>query len=203
MKSYFRKNVIKTFLLFSTLTLVGCTSDAWHDTVVPSTISDSLPTYVSNNDVTKPNIVTTRPVPSHTTYVETSNYLQAFFDMGLDARETTYGFVVFLPSSGHFDNNKTVVKTDILSKLPQIVSEANKSYLSAHRIEVAGHADTPGSSAHNQSLSEKRATEVMNDMITNGLSSQRVSTIGFGERLPLHNQNRHYNRRTDIIFNHP
>jgi len=148
------------------------------------------------------------PLPGDATYVplptqRTANYIQPFLDMGLDARETRYGFVVFLPTSGHFDKNKTFVKSDLTSKIPLIVAEANKGYLSAHRIEIAGHADTPGSLAHNQSLSERRATEVMNDMISSGLSSQRISTIGFGERLPLHNQNIHFNRRADIIFHHP
>lgn len=192
----------KVFLLFAAIALSGCTSKTWHDTVIPSTASDSRPVVAGNAEVAKRVGVTTLPLPSDSTYIS-GNYLQAFLDMGLDARETRYGFVLFLPASGHFDNNKTFVKSDISSKIPLIVAEANKSYLSAHRIEVAGHADTPGSSAHNQSLSEKRANEVMNDMISSGLSKQRISTIGFGERLPLHNQNIHFNRRADLIFHNP
>jgi len=176
-------------------------------TKVPSTISDSLPASVvaENSEVARRVGISRLPLPGDATYVpsRTTNYVQAFLDMGLDARETTYGFVVFLPPSGHFDKNKTFVKSDLSSKIPSIVAEANKSYLSAHRIEVAGHADTPGSLAHNQSLSERRATEVMNNMISSGLARQRISTIGFGERLPLHNQNIHFNRRADIIFYHP
>jgi len=207
MKLHFKKIITALLLVFSTVIVTGCTSQTWQDTVIPSTISDSLPASVvaENSEVAKRVGITRLPLPGDATYVpfRSGNYLQAFLDMGLDARETTYGFVVFLPPSGHFDKNKTFVKSDLSSKIPLIVAEANKSYLSAHRIEVAGHADTPGSLAHNQSLSERRATEVMNDMISSGLSRQRVSTIGFGERLPLHNKNIHFNRRADIIFHNP
>ena len=192
----------KIFLLCCAVALVGCASKTWHDTVIPSAQSGATPVATGNSEVAKRVGVTTLPLPTDSTYVS-GNYLQAFLNMGLDARETEYGFVVFLPTSGHFDNNKIFVKSDISSKIPQIVAEANKRYLSAHKIEVAGHADAPGSSAHNQVLSEKRATEIMNDMISSGLSKQRISTVGFGERLPLHNQNAHFNRRADLIFHNP
>ena len=207
MKLHFKEIITKVVVLFSATIITGCASQTWQDAVIPSTISDTLPASIvaENSEVARRVGISRLPLPGDATYVpsRTTNYAQAFLDMGLDARETTYGFVVFLPPSGHFDTNKTFIKSDLSSKIPSIVAEANKSYLSAHRIEVAGHADTPGSLAHNQSLSERRATEVMNNMISSGLARQRISTIGFGERLPLHNQNIHFNRRADIIFYHP
>jgi len=207
MKLYSKQNIIKAFLLLTSVSLAGCSSSrTWHDTVVPSTISDTAPSSSSNGDVARRVGISRLALPGDSTYVPTatrSGYIQAFLDMGLDARETPQGFVVFLPQSGYFDKNKVFVKTDLTSKIPLIVAEANKSYLANHKIEVAGHADTPGTLPHNQKLSEKRAIEVMDDMLASGLSRNRISTLGFGERLPLHNQNIHFNRRADIIFSHP
>ncbi|WP_298189898.1 OmpA family protein [uncultured Pseudomonas sp.] len=50
---------------------------------------------------------------------------------------------------------------------------------------VVGHTDAVGSAAYNQQLSEQRAATVARWFMTQGLSAQRIQTLGYGERSPL------------------
>lgn len=51
-------------------------------------------------------------------------------------------------------------------------------------IEIQGHTDNTGSSAYNQTLSEKRASSVSAYLTSNGISSSRLTTKGYGEEAP-------------------
>jgi len=51
-------------------------------------------------------------------------------------------------------------------------------------IEIQGHTDNTGTSAHNQSLSEQRASAVRGYLVSNGISYTRLSTKGYGEESP-------------------
>ena len=76
-------------------------------------------------------------------------------------------------------------------------------YMKEHDISVQmqGHTDSSGSLTSNQRLSEKRAKTVMKRLIQSGISSNRVSAIGFGEIRPIANNNeiagRYKNRRVE------
>ena len=48
------------------------------------------------------------------------------------------------------------------------------------RYEIQGYTDNVGSAMYNQELSEKRAFSVKNYLIKNGISSDRLTTKGFG-----------------------
>ena len=48
-------------------------------------------------------------------------------------------------------------------------------------VRVAGHTDPIGSEAFNQDLSERRANTVANQLVTEGVPSNRISAIGYGE----------------------
>lgn len=53
------------------------------------------------------------------------------------------------------------------------------------RIMVAGHTDSDGSEAMNQELSVRRAENVRNALVAQGVSAARISTMGFGETQPV------------------
>ena len=53
------------------------------------------------------------------------------------------------------------------------------------RIQVAGHTDGDGSEAMNQELSERRAENVRNALVNQGVSASRIRTVGFGETQPI------------------
>ncbi|MBW2450981.1 MAG: OmpA family protein [Deltaproteobacteria bacterium] len=71
-------------------------------------------------------------------------------------------------------------------------------------IQVAGHTDSTGSETYNQQLSERRAANVENALIGQGVAPNRISTIGFGEAAPIADNNseagRQLNRRVVITI---
>lgn len=52
-------------------------------------------------------------------------------------------------------------------------------------VEVSGHTDARGSDELNQKLSEKRAQAVLEYLVTNGISRDRMRAVGFGESRPI------------------
>jgi len=71
-------------------------------------------------------------------------------------------------------------------------------------VEVAGHTDSTGSEAYNQSLSERRAGSVTTYLSTQGVMSQRLITVGMGESRPVadnvSDRGRQLNRRVEITM---
>jgi OOP family OmpA-OmpF porin len=53
------------------------------------------------------------------------------------------------------------------------------------RVVIEGHTDTTGRINYNQSLSERRAENVANYLITAGVKSKHVRFIGYGELRPV------------------
>ena len=53
------------------------------------------------------------------------------------------------------------------------------------KIEVRGHTDSTGEEEYNQKLSERRADSVIEYMIKNGISPERLNSVGFGEKKPV------------------
>lgn len=53
------------------------------------------------------------------------------------------------------------------------------------KIEVEGHADSRGTIEYNLALGAKRAKAVKDYLVTQGVASERVSTISYGKELPL------------------
>ncbi|MCK8482859.1 OmpA family protein [Aliiroseovarius sp. S2029] len=71
-------------------------------------------------------------------------------------------------------------------------------------IEVVGHTDNVGNAEYNLSLSKRRAASVASVLISNGVPSSRVVTIGYGEDRPVASNldayGRQQNRRVEIII---
>ncbi len=53
------------------------------------------------------------------------------------------------------------------------------------RVEIEGHCDERGSSEYNLALGARRARGVRDALIGLGVSSERMSTVSYGEELPL------------------
>lgn len=70
-------------------------------------------------------------------------------------------------------------------------------------IAVEGHTDSVGSSEYNLRLSEKRANAVRDHLISEGISSSRISAKGHGESKPVASNDtdagRSQNRRVDLV----
>ncbi len=72
------------------------------------------------------------------------------------------------------------------------------------KIEIAGHTDDVGSHQYNMTLSERRAKSVYDYLVSQGISSDRLTYKGYGFTKPLVNDTteeaRAMNRRTEIII---
>lgn len=72
-------------------------------------------------------------------------------------------------------------------------------------VKVVGFTDSRGSAAYNQQLSERRARAVADFLITQGLSADKVSSLGMGEAEPIADNateaGRAQNRRVELRLN--
>lgn len=108
--------------------------------------------------------------------------------------------VVTLPEGITFDTDSATVKASLYGPL-QSVANSLQQY-PASIIQVVGHTDSVGDAAYNQSLSERRAGSIASVLIGDGVSSNRIRTVGMGERQPIASNDtpagRQQNRRVDI-----
>lgn len=51
-------------------------------------------------------------------------------------------------------------------------------------IEIQGHASQVGPAARNQALSDNRSLAVKNALVFRGIDEDRITIIGFGDRVP-------------------
>jgi len=72
------------------------------------------------------------------------------------------------------------------------------------KVELGGHTDNVGSDESNLILSEKRASAVVNYLVSNGITAERLSAKGYGESKPLDSNDtekgRAKNRRTEFTI---
>lgn len=88
----------------------------------------------------------------------------------------------------NFDHNKSEIKPEFNDEI-----EAMANFLKANSdlsLTIEGHTSSLGSNQYNQSLSQERANEIVNALIsTHGISSSRLSAIGYGEERLLNPDN--------------
>ena len=88
---------------------------------------------------------------------------------------------------------------DVLQSVGLVLNEYDQTV-----VEVAGHTDSTGSDAYNQGLSERRAASVTSYLQTQGVSGQRIISVGMGEARPVADNSspdgRQANRRVEITM---
>ena len=68
------------------------------------------------------------------------------------------------------------------------VLQANADWLKAHssvKVQIEGHCDERGTNEYNMVLGENRARASYDFLRSLGISSDRMSTVSYGEELPL------------------
>lgn len=88
---------------------------------------------------------------------------------------------------------------EVLNSVSLVVNEFDQTV-----IEVAGHTDSTGSEAYNQSLSEQRAGAVASYLQTRSVRGDRIIALGMGESLPIQTNEsvsgRQANRRVELTL---
>lgn len=126
----------------------------------------------------------------------------------LEARETERGIVVNLPDVLFGFGSATL--TSPAREKTRDIADILQTQAPDRRISVEGHTDAIGSEAANQALSEKRAESVALALESAGVSPQRITTRGFGERYPVapnthpdgtdNPAGREQNRRVEVVI---
>jgi outer membrane protein OmpA-like peptidoglycan-associated protein len=107
---------------------------------------------------------------------------------------------VRLTSDILFDLDSAALRTESRSTLRDLGS--NFQRYPDEVIDVEGHTDSTGTTAHNQDLSERRAGSVRTYLVDNGVPSRSITAAGYGETRPKETnstpEGRQLNRRVEI-----
>jgi OOP family OmpA-OmpF porin len=101
----------------------------------------------------------------------------------------------------NFDFDKCNLRPDAVTILDEAVRVLTTRSI---RVEVAGHTDSIGTDAYNQTLSECRAQVVADYLTGNGVSGGAIMSVtGYGESRPIDtnetSEGRARNRRTELV----
>lgn len=75
-----------------------------------------------------------------------------------------------------------------LSETARATLKANAEWLKANpsaRVQIEGHCDERGTAEYNMALGAKRAQAAMDYLSTLGVAANRLSTISYGEEIPV------------------
>lgn len=99
-----------------------------------------------------------------------------------------------------FDTGSTVIMPGLYSEIHKVADAMIKYPATVATIE--GHTDSIGTESSNMNLSKLRAIAVKNLLVSRGVDSSRIKTIGFGESHPVASNDteigRMRNRRVEI-----
>jgi len=117
-------------------------------------------------------------------------------------KEEQRGMVITLDGAVLFASGKATLLPIAEQKLGQ-VAEVLQNQDDSKKIVVEGHTDSVGSDENNRRLSQDRADAVRAFLVTKGVPSDRISSVGRGESTPIGDNKtpdgRAMNRRVEII----
>lgn len=121
---------------------------------------------------------------------------------GVMITNTGESLIVTLPQDILFATDSTALRADLQADLGALAR--NLQDYPNSTVQVIGHTDNVGSATYNEDLSLRRANGVANVLISRGVSTARITTIGLGENQPvatnLTAEGRAQNRRVEIVI---
>lgn len=116
-------------------------------------------------------------------------------------KEEARGVVITLSGGVLFASGKYELLPIARNKLDEVAKAlSDQGYKS---IVVEGHTDSRGSESQNHLLSERRAEAVRAHLVSRGIESSKISSVGLGESRPIADnstaEGRANNRRVEII----
>jgi outer membrane protein OmpA-like peptidoglycan-associated protein len=121
----------------------------------------------------------------------------------LSVKEEPRGTVIVLPGSVLFASGEYKLTAEAQQKLGMI-ADTLRPQAQTHEILVEGHTDSKGTPSSNQLLSENRARAVMEFLISRGIPSTAITSVGIGQVRPISDnasaEGRANNRRVEIII---
>jgi OmpA-OmpF porin, OOP family len=126
----------------------------------------------------------------------------ALEDKGNLTEEACLGRFEILSKTGNifFASGSTRLDDSSIPLLENLYDIVNRC--PGFRLEIAGHTDSIGSDASNQSISERRAASVRAWLMDKGIPISRMDAVGYGEDRPIVSndtaENRARNRRIEF-----
>ena len=101
----------------------------------------------------------------------------------------------------NFETGKSEIKSES-QKIVDDIAEMLKANPTL-KVSIEGHTDNMGKAASNKTLSENRATSVMNALIKGNIDKSRLSAKGWGQEKPIADnttdEGKAKNRRVEIV----
>ncbi len=120
----------------------------------------------------------------------------------VNIRNTGQELILTLPQDLLFAVDSATLRPDLQQDLRVIAT--NLVNFPRSDVIVIGHTDNTGSAAYNQGLSERRAGSVAQVLRSQGVSANRIQTIGRGLTQPVASNDtaagRQQNRRVEIFI---
>ena len=120
---------------------------------------------------------------------------------GITITNTGDRLIVSLPQDITFDTDSYTVRPSLRSDLGKVAD--NLVAYPDSTVQVIGHTDNVGDATYNLGLSQRRASAVADVLQSNGVTYDRLQTIGRGEGQPIASnltpEGRAQNRRVEII----
>jgi outer membrane protein OmpA-like peptidoglycan-associated protein len=127
---------------------------------------------------------------------------QSLAGTGADITNTGSDLRVILPDSVTFRTDSSVVDAGFRPALRSVSDSLRRHPNST--VRVIGHTDNVGTAAYNTQLSQDRALAVARELISGGVSGQRITVSGRGFREPVAPNTsaagRAENRRVEIVI---
>lgn len=121
---------------------------------------------------------------------------------GVSVTRVNDRIILNMPSNITFETDSAELKPqfyDVLNSVSQVLEEYDKTL-----VNVVGHTDSTGAASYNKTLSEKRARNVAQYLIAQGVNPTRVAADGMGEEQPVASnqtpEGRQANRRVEITL---
>jgi len=119
----------------------------------------------------------------------------------LNAKQTDRGLVITL-GDVLFDTNRAQLKSGGVREVQKLADALKQN--PQRTVFIEGFTDSTGNESYNQELSERRATAVRDTLLGMGVSSDRITTRGYGKSFPVASNDsetgRQLNRRVEIVI---
>jgi outer membrane protein OmpA-like peptidoglycan-associated protein len=119
----------------------------------------------------------------------------------LKAKQTDRG-IVFTVGDVLFETGKANLFPAAIRTINKLAEFLEK--YSDRNVLIEGHTDSVGSEEYNLGLSERRADAVREELVKQGISSERIFTRGYGKKYPEASNDtaagRQQNRRVEVVI---
>jgi len=120
---------------------------------------------------------------------------------GITIQNTGDRLIVSLPQDITFETDSSLVRPSLRSDLGKVAD--NLLQYPDSTVQIVGHTDSDGEAGYNVGLSQNRASSVADVLQADGVTYDRLQTIGRGEEQPvasnLTEEGKAQNRRVEIV----